>query len=1083
MSSVVSPVYNHRNGSSIDELDSRTTKRMKTRHENDDEIDLDKYNDGNIVKIKLKNFVTYSKTEFILSPTLNMIIGPNGTGKSTFVCAICLGLGGKPELLGRQKYAVDFIKEGEDFCFIEITLKFDHRDKKTITIRREMTRSPKAKSKEKSEWFVDNAKKDERVIAKLLKHLNLQLNNLCCFLPQDKVSSFAALKPEALLMETERATDPHLLEQHEKLIELDASRYEIKKELERNEENLANIEASRERLKEEAEKFLKFKQKKDELDLHEKLLPYAIVRDRKKKAANLKERRDALQAKHKKFLKFANPLDERTSQLEKEINKKGRKIENLKSHVSDVKNDLKEKTKLKADIDRTIEKYESEKSKLQSRSERKREELMKVIEEISQIKTDLQNIPEVDEAELRSVHQKRLEAREKQGELTPEINELKDIIRDAKSKADRINNKIYNLQKQIKSNDKIGVLDRIKSKQFRDTKSAVLRARQNPQLAHKLFEPPILSTNITDDRYVKYFEALVDNNTKLAFTAKSQETNDQVSKSIFGDINVSMRVPGKTSGRNFTDEQIKKMGFDGYLIDFIKGPEEVIKTVYESMYNVPVRLNDILPQQLENAQKVGSNGKPMFGIICAGDTIYRITRSRYGSKQAVCSAEQIRIFKSPLFGSKDINDNAEKEIDNLKAQLLRINQEASPQNERLSELKSQSDQYRADYDHWNKEHGKINGLRSSIHNLKNKLERKETARDALIQEAEKDMSSTIVKVERKITSLLQKRIEAIEELAIPVVEINKFSYELTSLEFEKIELHNKMVSMVKMGAELDGFKARFKDEVEKATKQYDIARKSNEVKKLKAITAEYSEELRLQIGELAAVYQAEDHLTEPYIVARIEAIKDEIGSLEDASSSSIDKLQTIERKLEEIAKIVPDLKANLAMHEKQINEIKGPWEERLDNLVQNISKNFSKKFVAVASAGEVILNKAATGLKDWKLELLVKFRDEGELRVLDPFIQSGGERAVSTIFFMLSLQGLTSSPFRVVDEINQGMDPKNESIVHKYMVESACQSDEQGNYSQYFLITPKLLTNLFYHEKMAVHCIMANHKVSDDFWR
>lgn len=34
-------------------------------------------------------------------PNLNMIVGANGTGKSSIVCAICLGLAGKTTILGR----------------------------------------------------------------------------------------------------------------------------------------------------------------------------------------------------------------------------------------------------------------------------------------------------------------------------------------------------------------------------------------------------------------------------------------------------------------------------------------------------------------------------------------------------------------------------------------------------------------------------------------------------------------------------------------------------------------------------------------------------------------------------------------------------------------------------------------------------------------------------------------------------------------------------------------------------------------------------------------------------------------------
>ena len=54
------------------------------------------------------------------------------------------------------------------------------------------------------------------------------------------------------------------------------------------------------------------------------------------------------------------------------------------------------------------------------------------------------------------------------------------------------------------------------------------------------------------------------------------------------------------------------------------------------------------------------------------------------------------------------------------------------------------------------------------------------------------------------------------------------------------------------------------------------------------------------------------------------------------------------------------------------------------------------------------------------------------------------------------LQDVTVCPFRVVDEINQGMDPINERKVFMQLVESACRP----NTPQCFLLTPKLLPAL-----------------------
>lgn len=82
----------------------------------------------------------------------------------------------------------------------------------------------------------------------------------------------------------------------------------------------------------------------------------------------------------------------------------------------------------------------------------------------------------------------------------------------------------------------------------------------------------------------------------------------------------------------------------------------------------------------------------------------------------------------------------------------------------------------------------------------------------------------------------------------------------------------------------------------------------------------------------------------------------------------------------------------------------------------------------------------------------------------------------------MALQSLARAPFRVVDEINQGMDPRNERLVHSRMVGIACASAREGGGggSQYFLITPKLLSGLEYHPNMKVHCIASGEYMPED---
>lgn len=113
-------------------------------------------------------------------------------------------------------------------------------------------------------------------------------------------------------------------------------------------------------------------------------------------------------------------------------------------------------------------------------------------------------------------------------------------------------------------------------------------------------------------------------------------------------------------------------------------------------------------------------------------------------------------------------------------------------------------------------------------------------------------------------------------------------------------------------------------------------------------------------------------------------------------------------------------------------------------------------------------------------QILIRDTRENEtLQQLDAHRQSGGERSVSTIFYLMSLQSMAKAPFRVVDEINQGMDPRNERMVHERMVEIACKEHT----SQYFLITPKLLTGLRYDKRMKVLCIASGEHMPENYQR
>lgn len=211
-----------------------------------------------------------------------------------------------------------------------------------------------------------------------------------------------------------------------------------------------------------------------------------------------------------------------------------------------------------------------------------------------------------------------------------------------------------------------------------------------------------------------------------------------------------------------------------------------------------------------------------------------------------------------------------------------------------------------------------------------------------------------------------------------------------------------------------------------------------------------------------------------------------VADIDDALQLARTKLEVIQannpQALEEYERYAERIRAARTQQERQdgtlaelnarIDEIKSQWEPRLDALVGEINDAFSYNFEQISCAGEVAVHKDED-FDRWAIEIRVKFRENETLQRLDQHRQSGGERAVSTIFYLMALQSMAQAPFRVVDEINQGMDPRNERMVHERMVEVACREHT----SQYFLITPKLLSGLRYDERMRVHTIVSGENV------
>ena len=162
------------------------------------------------------------------------------------------------------------------------------------------------------------------------------------------------------------------------------------------------------------------------------------------------------------------------------------------------------------------------------------------------------------------------------------------------------------------------------------------------------------------------------------------------------------------------------------------------------------------------------------------------------------------------------------------------------------------------------------------------------------------------------------------------------------------------------------------------------------------------------------------------------------------------------------------VRARVESARADLARLRAAWLPPLRAMVARINAAFVRAMRAMRCDGEVVLGDSALAYDDYTLEIRVAFRAGQGLQLLSQSVQSGGEKSVSTMLFLIALQDLTESPFRLVDEINQGMDADNERMVFS-QVARACAAPGKP---QCFLITPKLLANLDYSATMDIHCIV-----------
>ncbi|XP_016816435.2 structural maintenance of chromosomes protein 5 isoform X7 [Pan troglodytes] len=981
--------------------------------------------EGSIVRISMENFLTYDICEVSPGPHLNMIVGANGTGKSSIVCAICLGLAGKPAFMGRADKVGFFVKRGCSRGMVEIEL---FRASGNLVITREID-----VAKNQSFWFINKKSTTQKIVEEKVAALNIQVGNLCQFLPQDKVGEFAKLSKIELLEATEKSIGPP--EMHKYHCELKNFR-EKEKQLETSckekTEYLQKMVQRNERYKQDVERFYERKRHLDLIEMLEAKRPWVEYENVRQEYEEVKLVRDRVKEEVRKLKEGQIPITRRIEEMENERH-------NLEARIKEKATDIKEasqKCKQKQDVierkDKHIEELQQAlivKQNEELDRQRRIGNTRKMIEDLqNELKTteNCENLqPQIDAItnDLRRIQDEKALC---EGEIIDKRRERETLEKEKKSVDDHIV-RFDNLMNQ--KEDKL-------RQRFRDTYDAVLWLRNNRDKFKQRVCEPIMLT-VRDNKKLRV-NAVIAPKSSYADKAPSRSLNE-----------------------------LKQYGFFSYLRELFDAPDPVMSYLccQYHIHEVPVGTE----KTRERIERVIQETR--LKQIYTAEEKYVVKTSFYSNK-VISSNTSLKVAQF-LTVTVDLEQRR-----HLEEQLKEIHRKLQTVDSGLIALRETSKHL---------EH-KDNELRQKKKELlerktkKRQLEQKISSKLGSLKLMEQD-TCNLEEEERKASTKIK---EINVQKAKLVTELTNLIKICTSLHIQKVDLILQNTTVISEKNKLESDYMAASSQL-RLTEQHFIELDENRqrlLQKCKELMKRARQVCNLGAEQtLPQEYQTQvptipngHNSSLPMVFQDLPNTLDEIDALltEERSRAScftglnptiVQEYTKREEEIEQLTEELKGKKVELDQYRENISQVKERWLNPLKELVEKINEKFSNFFSSMQCAGEVDLHTENEEDYDkYGIRIRVKFRSSTQLHELTPHHQSGGERSVSTMLYLMALQELNRCPFRVVDEINQGMDPINERRVFEMVVNTACKE----NTSQYFFITPKLLQNLPYSEKMTV---------------
>jgi len=988
-----------------------------------------------IKTLELRNFQKYKRAVFDFSESGNLIVGRNGSGKSTVVAAIVIALGGSSKTLGKTLPLHEYIRYGQQKAEIEVVICTESVEKLEKHLQTKL-----AKNNGKTEiritrqithgvcsYRVNGQSKTASEIKAMAAEININVESLTQCLPQDRVAEFSALTEEEQLETVIRACSAPLLEKKK---ELEIAYEGVSKAAKKMAGEKSKLEKMREELGalgEEAEKMKAYQARQDRIRLIHgkiKLMEYKIARE---KHAQTKEAYGKIKDEHRQA--EAELLQEEEKYLEKE----------------------------KA-VKKTAEK-ETQRIFQAGTFTEQVEEIKSLEKENQRIKNALEMI---DEKKKRLGDEKiRIHAEERSRKDPPApknsfTEELKEELRKAEEdlKEEEIRDREWNMQALIKYREfralELAVKEVAEKETFmleklkgyhKDTHSVVLALKESSK-QWRVDLPAFLTLAVVREEFKEEVSSQITQQALTTFVCHDKEAFKEFVYEFKEKRRLAVNVIEKQPSTYAPQKQSRiDPKYEAlYLSECVEAPAGVMEFL-----NIFSRLSQIPVTALRVNEEEFFREHPGITRAISNKRTIEIRRSRYTKDTPLVIYP---IPKGVDLSNKKADEMLGQKLEKMKEErdavvkereaTLRTRLSLQKKVRDLKEIKDASAAHEQACER-NRKEAQFNRDRvAEIEESIKACEEDETAADKKSKDNKKQEKILFQKLSP--LDFLQPLKSAVEHAKQTLAEKEA----LESMRSRVLERKSRSAALLdtrrKTKEQLRGNEAAAKSKLKEAEALVEINDRTKNL--MKGLSSDREELIRTLEEEKA---KQQLSIVDAEATFAYEEKKEDIEKLEEEVRSK----ETNEKKQADIQK-------------KEEHALRKELNAMFDTLDANTKDTFGK--MNIKAEVKIIY---AESPRRWRMSLGVQFRESGDPESLSAGGQSGGEKCVSTILFLLSLQKYTQSPFVLVDEVNQGMDAARERGVHRILL-----GEDSGEKKQIIVITPKLVPGLEYSSSTKVHVVM-----------